>query len=129
MSIEIEYAIKKDIRNNPVIRELDTRQKREFRRIVWLAALSVTMLLFSAWQHFETVRYSSNIEQLRVYRAHEQTANRQLRLNLETLRTPQDIERRARRELGLVPATSRDTLILERVPGATASPDIVAQAR
>ena len=38
MSIDVEYAIKKDIRNNPVVREVDTRQKREFLRIAgWLA--------------------------------------------------------------------------------------------
>ena len=36
MNIDLEYAIKKDIRNNPVVREIDTQQKREFRRMVWL---------------------------------------------------------------------------------------------
>ena len=53
MSIDVEYAIKKDIRNNPVIREIDLEQKREFLRTAGLAALVVAMLLFSAWQQFE----------------------------------------------------------------------------
>jgi len=129
MNIDVEYAIKKDIRNNPVIRELDTQQKREFRRIVWLACLSVALILFSAWQHFETRRHRSRIEQLKVDRAHEETANRQLRLNLETQRAPQDIEVRARRELGLVSPLPKDTLIVERARTATPSRALVAQAR
>ena len=31
-SIDIEYAIKKDVRNNPIVREADTRQRQEFIR-------------------------------------------------------------------------------------------------
>ncbi len=65
MSIDLEYAIKSDIRNNPVIRETDGRERREFRRIVLLASLAVGFVLFSAWQHFETLRYGYSIEQLR----------------------------------------------------------------
>ena len=38
MSIDLEYAIKKDIRNNPVVREIDLQQKREFRRMSGSAA-------------------------------------------------------------------------------------------
>ena len=128
MSIDIEYAIKKDIRNNPVIRELDTRQKRDFRRVVLLAGLGVAMLLFSSWQHFETLRYSIAIEQLRLDRAYEETTNRQLRLNLEVLRAPQRIEREAR-ELGLMPPLIRDTVVVERVPLSPPPRSVVAQAR
>src|SRR5689334_19449904 len=104
MSIDVEYAIKKDIRNNPILRELDTQQRREFRRILLLSALSVALVLFSAWQHFETRRHGMSIEDLRLALEHEQVMNRQLRLNLEAVRTPQHLEARARRELGLVPS-------------------------
>ena len=41
MSIDLEYAIKADIRNNPVIREADRRERREFQRIMLLACLAV----------------------------------------------------------------------------------------
>jgi len=129
MSLDLEYAIKKDIRNNAVVRELDTRQKREFRHIVCLACGAVAMLLFGAWQHFETLRHRMAIEELKLNRAYEETVNRRLRLNLETLRTPQEIERRARRELGLVAPSSTDTLVIERVRATSPSRAIVAQAR
>jgi len=126
-SIDLEYAIKKDIRNNPVIRELDTRERREIRRTIWLACLVVALLLFSAWQQFEMVRYGMNIEALRAMLVKEESINRKLRLSLETLRAPQEIEQRARRELGMISAPPRDTLVIERTPAATPRGAVAAQ--
>ena len=41
MSIDLEYAIKQDIRNNPVVREVDREQKREFlRTLLWAGSAS-----------------------------------------------------------------------------------------
>jgi cell division protein FtsL len=128
MNIDVEYAIKKDIRNNPVIREVDTQQTREFRRIVLLAALTVGLLLFSVWQHVQMVTYGMDTEKLRSERAYEETVNRQLRLNVSTLRAPSEIERRAR-ALGLQPPSIAETLVLERAIAAPAPGGIVARAR
>jgi hypothetical protein len=129
MSIDPEYAIKTDIRNNPIIREADLRERREFRRIMLLAGLSVGLLLFSAWQHFETVRYGYTIEDLRDYRAYEEKVNRQLRLNVETLRSPQRVDERARRELGLVAPTAAETIVIERTRASAPPSGVVAQVR
>ncbi len=129
MSIDIEYAIKKDIRNNPVVREVDSQQKRDLRRTVCLTALIVGVVLFSAWQHYRTVNYGYQIEQLRLERAAEEATNRQLRLNFETLRAPGEIDKRARRELGLVAPSAQETLVLERAPVAVPSRSVVADAR
>ncbi len=129
MSIDPEYAIKSDIRNNPVIREADRRERREFQRIMLLASLAVGLLLFSAWQHFETLRYGYEIEDLREYRAYEESVNRQLRLNLETLRAPQRIVERSGRELGLVAPTAADTIVFTRTRASAPPSGVVAQAR
>jgi hypothetical protein len=66
MSVDIEYAIKTDIRNNPVIRDVDTRQRYELLRIVALVVVSVGLLLFSARQHSRMVEYGRAIEVLKV---------------------------------------------------------------
>jgi hypothetical protein len=129
MSVDLEYAIKKDIRNNAVIRGVDERERREFSRIVLLAALAVGLLLFSAWQHFETLRYGYGIEQLRLNRAYEETINRQLRLNVEALKTPQKLEERAGRELGLTAPSSEQTIVIERAEPTAPAPDVVALVR
>jgi cell division protein FtsL len=129
MNVDVEYAIKKDIKNNPVLREVDTRERREFRRLVLLAALSVAMVLFSAWQHFRIVRGGYAIQRLQIDRANEETINRQLQLNLRTLAAPSVIDERARTELGLEPATPADTVMVERVHKTEDSGAVMAEAR
>lgn len=126
MSIDLEYAIKRDIRNNPVIREVDERQRYELRRTILIVALSVVMLLFSAWQHSRIAEINRQIEELRIVRAHDRETNRQLRLNLATLQAPQQIEKRAR-ALGLRPASLAETVVVERTAAPVASSGVVAQ--
>jgi hypothetical protein len=129
MNIDVEYAIKKDIRNNPVVREIDLEQKREFLRAAALAAVIVAMLLFSAWQHFAIVRHGYQVEDLRTLIAAEETLQRKLRLELETLRRPQEIERRAIRELKLVPPTAADLMVIELVKPSPRAGAVLADAR
>ncbi len=126
MSIDLEYAIKKDIRNNPLIRELDTRERRVLRRSLWLAVLSVALLLFSAWQNQKMVQHGMDMERRRTELAQEERFNRWLRLNLETLGAPKEIERRAR-ELGMVPAPAAETLVIERAPAPAPRRGVIAQ--
>ncbi|MEO8070832.1 MAG: hypothetical protein ABI652_05485 [Acidobacteriota bacterium] len=128
MSIDVEYAIRKDIRNNPVVREVDAHERKEFRRTLLLATLCVALVLFSAFQHFRILRSGYDGESLRREIAAEQVINRQLHLNLETQRAPQQIEKRAR-DLGLVPPALADTVVIERVPMTSPSGAVVAQAR
>jgi hypothetical protein len=128
MSIDPKYAIKKDIRNNPVLRETDTRQKREFLRILLLVVLSVAALLFSAKWATEMRIAKYSLEDLRQAVEAEQAANRKLRLNLETLRAPQAIEGRAE-AIGLRAPTLEETVVIELTHEASPSGTIVAQAR
>jgi cell division protein FtsL len=129
MSIDVDYAIKKDIRNNPVVREIDRQQKREFYRMVCLAGVIVTMLLFSAWQHFQIVRHGYEIEKLRLERLTEESLNRKLRLQLETLRAPHRIEDFALHRLRMVSPSALDTLVIERAPAPAPARAIVAEIR
>ncbi len=126
MSIDVEYAIKKDIRNNPVVREADPAQKREFRHTVGLAVLVVGTLLFSAWQRYEVVQWGYRVERARKALDTEQVVSRQLRVEYETVHAPQVLERRAIQELHMVPPSANDTVIIDRVPAVTAGKGIVA---
>ena len=129
MSIDVEYAIKKDIRNNPVVREVDHGQKREFRRTLWLTVLVVGALLVSVWQHYDVLWYGYQIEDARKQLAREETWNRQLRVEYERLHAPQYLEKRAIQELHMAQASPGETLVLEKVPATTASKGIVAAVR
>ncbi|HVT49302.1 MAG TPA: hypothetical protein VHD57_16050 [Vicinamibacterales bacterium] len=128
MSNDVEYAVRKSIRNNPITREVDRAHARALRRNVWLACLVVAMVLFTAWQHFEVVRYGYQTERLRLDRSSEETINRKLRLNLETLRAPGYVDAHAR-ALGLTPPSIDDTLVVERAPAAPAPTGVVASIR
>ena len=129
MSIDVEYAIKKDIRNNPIVREIDCQQKQDFARTVCLTGVVVAMLLFWACQHFELVTSGYALSHLRQQEAVEEALNRQLRLELEMLRAPQTIELRAATELHMVAPGSSHTLVIERAAATTAGRAIVASAR
>lgn len=129
MSIDVEYAIKKDVRNNPVVRGVDVHQRRQFLRSLCVGALVVGMLLFSGWQHYLLIDHSYKVQQMLGERAVEEGRNRRLRLEVETLRAPAVLETRAMKELGMVYPAADQALVIERVRSAAVPKAIVAHAR
>ncbi len=123
-----EYAIRKDVRNNPIVRELDKARQQELWKSVGMAAFLVLVLLVSAWQHFELLQHGYEVEQMQRQRAVEEDAARQLRLEIETLRSLKRVEMLATRELHLVAPTADEAIVIERVMQADpASTSIVAR--
>jgi len=123
-----EYAIKKDVRNNPIIREVDRERNREMWGSVTLGVFLVVVLLFSAWQHFELLRHGYRLEQMQQDRAAEAEVNRHLRLEIETLRSPARIERLATDRLQMVAPGPDDASVIERVMPTPPPPrSVVAQ--
>jgi cell division protein FtsL len=113
-----EYAIKKDVRNNPIVREIDEARQRELWASVGIAVLLVAVLLVSAWQHFELLRHGYKIEELQRERARQEELSRQYRLEIETLRSPKRIETIAVKTLHLVAPSQEDAIVIERVQPA-----------
>jgi cell division protein FtsL len=122
-----EYAIKKDIRNNPIVREVDQARFKEMWRSASVGVLLVAILLYSAWQHFELIRYGYRIEQMQKERAAEEQISRHLKLSIQTLTRPDRIELLASTRLKMVPPAATDTYILERVvPNEAPATSVVA---
>lgn len=122
-----EYAIRKDVRNNPIVREVDQRRQRELWQSFGVGSMLVLVLLFSAWQHFELLRHGYRLEQMQRERATEAEINRHLRLEIETLRAPQRIEKLATEQMGMVAPAAEDAIVLERVtPAAPPVKSLVA---
>jgi cell division protein FtsL len=123
-----EYAIKKDVRNNPIVREIDRERHREMWKSTGIGVFLVLALLFSAWQHFELLRHGYRIEEMQKERAAEEEIGRHLRLEVETLRSPARIERLATGRLGMVTPGPEDAAIIERViPSAPPPKSVVAR--
>jgi cell division protein FtsL len=110
-----EYAIRKDVRNNPIVREMDEQRHRELWQSAGIGVLLVGVLLFSAWQHFELLRHGYRLEQMQRDRAAEAEIRRHLLLEQETLRAPQRIEKLATERLGMVAPGAAEAIVLERV--------------
>jgi hypothetical protein len=100
-----EYAIRKDVRNNPIVREVDEEQ------------------------HFELLRHGYRLEQMQRERASEAVINRHLRLEIETLSAAQRIEKLATQQLGMVKPGPDDAVILERVVSPAPPAATVVAAR
>src|SRR6187402_1785922 len=122
-----EYEIRKDFRNNQIVREVDERRLRDLWMSLGIGVVLVMVLLFSAWQHFELLRHGYKLEQMQRDRAAENDINRHLRLEMETLRAPQRIERLATERLGMVSPGTTEAVVLERVaPTPTPARSVVA---
>jgi cell division protein FtsL len=126
-TMDFEYAIKKDVRNNPIVREVDQARVQEMWRSASVGIMLVGILLYSAWQHFELIRYGYRIEQMQQQRAAEDQVNRHLRLSIQPLSRPDRIEQLATK-LRMVQPSAEDTIILERVvPSDAPARSVVAE--
>ncbi len=128
MAEAFEYAIKKDVRNNPIVREVDDARQRELWKSVGVAGAFVVMLLFWAGQQFELLRHGYRLEELQRQMATEEDAARHLRLEIETLRAPQRIEQLATEQLHLVTPSRDEAMVIERVvPADPPAKSVVAR--
>jgi cell division protein FtsL len=128
MAEPFEYAIKKDVRNNPIVREVDSARHRELWKTVAVAGLFVVILLSWAWQQFDILRHGYRLEEMQRQRAAEEETARQLRLEIETLKSPKRIEELATQKLHLVAPTRDEAIVIERVvPADPPARSVIAQ--
>ena len=124
-----EYAIKKDVRNNPIVREVDEARQRDLWKSGGVATVMVVIVLFSAWQHFELLRHGYQVDELQGEKARQEEISRQYRLEIETLRSPRRIESLAIEKLHLVAPTNDEAVVIERVVAADPPADSVVARR
>src|SRR5262245_29692709 len=128
MTETFEYAIKKDVRNNPIVREIDEARQRKLWKSVVVAGVFVVVLLFWAWQQFELLRHGYRLEELQRQKAAEEEIARHLRLEIETLKAPQRVEELATKQLHLITPGREDAIVIERViPAEPPAKSVVAR--
>ena len=110
-----EFAIKKDVRNNPIVREVDRDRHREMWRSAAVGVFLVVVVLFSMWQHFQVRQFGYRMEPMQQQLADEREITRHLRLEIETLRSPERIEQLATRRLRMIPPGPDDSEVISRV--------------
>jgi cell division protein FtsL len=128
--MDFEYAIKMDVRNNPIVREVDENRQRELWRSMLVGIGLVAVVLFSLWQRFSVMRIGAEIEQMQRELQEEREVNGQLRLEVETLSAPRRIERlAAARPLYMKLPDQKSTLILERATTSAPPAGVVVRGR
>lgn len=113
--IDFEYAIKKDIRNNPIVREIDQVRQRELGWAAIIGATLVMIVLGLAWQQFSFRSVRADVEKMREEKAVEESIHRQLKLEEASLESPARIERLASDWLDMSAPTASDSVVLQRV--------------
>ena len=97
-------------------------------RSIGLGAFLVIVVLFWAWQHFELLRHGYEVEELQRQRSAEEEISRRLRLEIDTLRSPQRIESLATGQLHLVTPSRDEAIVIERVvPAEPPAASVVAR--
>ncbi len=92
---EIYFA--KTIDNSRLVKVDDPARRREMVMFVVALALLFALVMVYAWQHFSAIEYGYRIEQLKVQRDSLAEANRALRLEEASLRSPERIDALARK--------------------------------
>jgi cell division protein FtsL len=128
MAEPFEYAVRKDVKNNPIVIEVDAERHAEMWKSVGLALLVVVSVMFWTWQHFELLRHGYRLEELQKERALEEDTGRHLQVQLDALKSPKRIEALARGRLKLVTPSREDAIVIERVmPAEPPAHSVVAR--
>ncbi len=124
------YALRKVIPNQTVVREIDEVRQREMWQWACIGVVLVLVLLVSAYeQHWMNFQHGSAVVRLQQQRAIEDEKNRQLRLEVETLKAPQRIEGMAKQYLQMITPAPGQSIVIERVRPTDRPPSSVVAAR
>lgn len=95
------YACRRPVRNTYLVRERDRRLARELALVLLVVVLLGGGLLGYTWIHLEALHTGYRIDLLERQLSELSQIERQLQLEASYLASPQRIEERAVRELGM----------------------------
>jgi len=125
----IDYAANRDVRNTTIVREVDRTRQRELWRWVLFSLLLKGTGLFCAWQHLQFLQQGYLVARTQTLRAAEDETTRRLKLEIETLRAPQRIEKLATERLRMVAPQAGQVIVLERVVPSERPPSSIVATR
>jgi cell division protein FtsL len=109
-----EYAIKKDVRNNPIVREIDRERHREMWRSAGVGLFLVLVLVVFVWRHTDLVYQDVRSHNVEDDIADMNKENERLRIQIEKMRATARIDAMARQDLHMIQPDPGDRIVLER---------------
>ena len=129
MGDTFEYEVRKDVRNNPIMREVDSDRHVEMWKWAGLGGIVVLSVMFWTWQHFDIVRHGYRLDEQQTERTQLESEGRRLHLQIDELKSPKRIDTLARTRLKLVAPGREDAIVIERVVPAEAPATSVVALR
>lgn len=109
------YALRRPVVNAYLVRERDRRRLRELLVVLLVVVSFGGGLLAYTWIHLEVLAAGYRIVKLEREQRRLYEEERRLRLEASYLASPQRIEQRANRELGLHPPTMEQVIFWEEL--------------
>ena len=110
------YALKRPVANTYLVRERDRRLLRELATVLLSVGFLGGGLLGYTWIHLEGLKTGYRLDKLEGELRELSKTERQLRLEASYLAGPQQIEKRADRELGMQPPALTQVVFWEELP-------------
>jgi cell division protein FtsL len=123
-----EYAIKKDVRNNPIVREIDRERHIEMLRTTLVGVFVVSVLVFFVWRRSTLLTHGYEVGTIQSEIVALEKENRERVVQITMLRRPSRIEPLARK-LGMVTPGPDDQGVIERVVPSPPPPRTVVARR
>jgi cell division protein FtsL len=132
MSIEIHFE--KRISNVAIVRDVDTRQQRQYMLFTLLSALFVMGLLFYGWQQYRWIQTGYALESAQKEKEELLELNRRFSLERDSLSALSRIDQEARNTLGMVPAAAGQIVTFKHeapltLPPVTDAPALALAAK
>lgn len=110
-----QYVVRRPVPNAYLVRQRDRRRRRELGVVV-LAVLPLAAALLSyVWIDSQLLDIGYEIHRLEKILTEEEQLERKLLMETSYLSGPERVEERARRELGLAPATLDQLIFAEEI--------------
>jgi len=118
--LKTPYLLPRPPRNRYLVRQRDRRRMRELARVAVAILVVGTALLGYTWLHLELLGSGYRVEALEQRLRELERRKRHLRLEEAYLSSPQRVEARASRELGMRPPELEQVLFAGGEPVASA---------
>ena len=115
------YQISRRVANEQLVREVDRERNHQLLMVAVTGLLLAAAVLAYGWQHFEMIRNGYRMEEQRREREYLIQIQRQLSLEKASLASPDRIETIAIRELGMVPPSEDQFVVIDPYPSTEAA--------
>ncbi len=109
----LRYQVSRRVANEQLVRQVDRERNKQLVMVTITGLLLAAAVLAYGWQHFEMIRSGYRMEEQKQEREYLVKIQRQLALERASLVSPDRIETIATRELGMVPPSDDQVVVIE----------------